>query len=261
MNKIIDAIGKILKVIFLTITVPFWGPWKLLYGFKKEQKESYTLLPLVNSLKFVAFLVLIILEFFAFHKILYSPITYPFTRNSVRNYYLNENKLELEGIDKDKVDDFEKMLAYIDEWDLDEKNKMNVILNSDFMKDVLKYTDNQTIYYVIDKFNNEESFRNDLKVFVKDIDKNLTRFIDEIPDEELNRLNAFLNPIIAVSSWAIDYAGALNIGGAVFDWSVKEYTIAEKSLHVSGADLEKGIKTGKDFNNGASLETVTKYWK
>lgn len=261
MNKIIDTIGKILKIIFLTITIPFWGPWKLLYGFKKGEEKSYSLLPLVNTLKFVVFLMLIILELFAFHKVLYSPITYPFTRNFVRNYYLNGSILEAEGIDKNKIDSFETMLGYIDEWEIEEKNKMSVILNSDFMKDVLKYTDNTTIYYVLDKFNNDEVFRDDLKAFIKNIDKNLTRFIKEIPDEELERLNTFLNPIIAVGSWAIDYAGALNIGGAVFDWAVNKYNIAEKSLHVNSFDLEKGIKTGNDFNDGASLETVASYWK
>ncbi len=261
MNEILSTIKKILKIAFLTITIPFWGPWKLLYGFKKKQKESYALKPLVNTLKFFVFLIIIVLEFFAFHKVLYSPLTYPITRNSVRSYYLNGSKLELEGIDKDKVDDFDKMLSYIDTWELDEKNKMNVILNSNLMKDVLKYTDNTTIYYIIDKFNNEESFRNDLKTFIKNIDKNLSRFIKEIPDKDMERLNTFLNPIIAVSSWAIDYAGALNIGGAVFDWAVDKYSIREKSLSVSGTDLEKGIKTGKDFDKGASLKTVTDYWK
>ena len=89
----------------------------------------------------------------------------------------------------------------------------------------------------------------------------ITRFINEIPENDFARLNNFLGPIITVSSWAIDYAGVLNIGGAVFNWAVTKYNIEEKSLHANAFDIEKAIKSVFDYSNGASLNTVTNYWR
>lgn len=263
-KSFLDIVFDIVKFFFLAITSPIWFPWKLLFR-KNKEKERGTLeiasTAVLNTLKFVLFVSVIFIELIAIHKIRYSVLTYPLTRNSVREHYLNGSKLLDDGIEEEKREDFEKMLSYIDAWDLDERNKMHVILDSGFISDCLKYVDNETIFYVVDKFNNEQSFRDDVKEFIKEINPTVTRFINEIPKSDMERLDAFLAPIITVSSWAIDYAGVLNIGGAVFDWAINEYDIKEKSLHASGSDIEKGISTGLDFQNGKSLETVTNYWK
>lgn len=267
-----EKIWNVIKIVLLVITSPVWFPWKVLFvrkeGNKYKDVDDRTKMlrllrsPITKTLKFALFLFIILLEVLIVHKIRYSPITYPLTKNSVRNYYLNENRIEIEGVDGTNYKtDFEIMLDYVDTWDLDEKNKMHVILDSDLVKLSIKHTDNDTVYYILNKFNTDATFREDVRKFVKNINSMVTRFINEIPENDMTRLNNFLGPIISVSSWAIDYAGALDIGGAVFNWAVDKYNIGEKSLHANVADIEKALKTGIDFSNGASLNAVTNYWR
>lgn len=271
MEEILQKIWRVIKIILLVITAPIWGPWKLLF-FRKEGRKfsevdskTQTLRlvrsPITKPLKFVLFLAIIFLEVLIVHKVRYSVLTYPLTKNAVVNYYLNENRVELEGIDDNYKESFQTAFDYIDEWSLDEKNKMNVILDSDVVKDSLKYATNETISYALNKFNNDEAFRENVRLVVKNINSTITRFINEIPRDDFDRLNNFLKPIISVGSWAIDYAGALDIGGAVFNWSIGEYNIKEKSLNAKPEDIEKSIKTMVDYSNGASLNTVRNYWK
>ena len=270
-ETIVNKIVNVLKCIFLVITSPIWFPWKILFvkkeGNKFKDVDSQTQMfriiraPLTKTLKFLVFIFVILLELLLVHKIRYSVVTYPLTKNSVRQYYLNENRMDIEGTDANYKDDFQIAFDYIDTWDLSEKNKMNVILDSDLVKSAIKYTDNETISYILTKFNTDANFRNDVRLFVKDINATVSRFIDEIPEKDFARLNNFLGPIISVSSWAIDYAGALDIGGAVFDWAVGKYNIQEKSLKVIPGNIEKAIRTGLDFGRGKSLETVSAYWK
>lgn len=270
-DNIFEKVLKVIKLILLIITSPIWFPWKLLFVRKEGNKfnevdpktQMFRIIrsPFTKTLKFIVFIFVILLEVLLVYKIRYSPITYPLTRNSVRGYYLNENRINIEGADENYKDEFEIALDYIDTWELNEKNKMNVILDSDIVKNSLKYTDNETISYILTKFNNDAEFREDVRNFVKNINSTITRFINELPENEFNRLNNFLGPIITVSSWAIDYAGALDIGGAVFNWAVNRYNIGEKSLHATPANIEKAIKTGIDYTNGKSLNTVKSYWK
>lgn len=267
---ILYKIWKIIMKILMVITAPIWFPWKVLFVRKKGNKfndvdsntKMWRLLrsPVTKTLKFCVFLFIILLEIIIVHKIRYSPITYPFTRNAVMNYYLNENKMEVDGAIENYQDEFQILLSYVEIWDLDEKNKMHNILNSDLVKLSLKYTDDATISYILNKFNNDEVFRGNVRIFIKDINSTITRFLKEIPEADFKRLNTFLGPIITVSSWAIDYAGALEIGGAVFKWEVEENNISEKSLKVSAHNIELAIKTGFDYHDGASLETVKSYW-
>lgn len=270
MNELKEKILHVLKVIFLVITFPIWGPWKLLFVRKPGQKfkevDRQTQInrlirsPLTKTFKFAIFIAIILLEILIVHKIRYSAVTYPFTKNAVVDYYLNERRIELDGYEGDYKNDFETAFSFIDTWSLDEKNKMNVILNSDFMKNILKYVDNPTISYIINKFNTNEEFRENVRLFIKNINSNITRFIEEIPENDFNRLNNFLNPIITISSWAIDYASTLEIGDAVFKYEVNNYNIKEKSLHVDDYKIEKGIKSGIDYNNGKTLNEITNYW-
>ena len=55
----------------------------------------------------------ILLEILLVHKVRYSVVTYPLTKNAVRQFYLNENKLEDIGVEEDKLSDFEIMLGFI----------------------------------------------------------------------------------------------------------------------------------------------------
>lgn len=270
-NAFLNHVWKILKTILLILTAPVWVPWKVLFvrpeGEKfKDVDDKTKMWRLTRSfftkiLKFAIFLLVILLEILLVHKVRYSVVTYPLTKNAVRQFYLNENKLEDIGVEEDKLSDFEIMLGFIDTWDLDEKNKMHVILNSDLVKYAIKYSDNETVFYVIHKFNEDVVFRENVRKLIKNVNTTITRFINEIPENDFARLNNFLGPIITVSSWAIDYAGVLNIGGAVFNWAVTKYNIEEKSLHANAFDIEKAIKSVFDYSNGASLNTVTNYWR
>lgn len=270
-NNFGEKVWNVIKKILLIITSPIWFPWKVLFvrkeGRKFNQVDANTKMfrilrsPITKTLKFIVFLGIIFLEILIVHKVRYSSITYPFTKNAVMNYYLDEKMLEADGLDGSYKEEFETAFGYIDEWGLDEKNKMNVILNSDFFKDSLKYTDNEAISYILNKFNTDSVFRENVRIFVKNINGTITRFINEIPEKDFAELKDFLGPIINVSSWAIDYAGVLDIGGAVFNWAQEKYSIPEKSLKINAQDIEKGIKTGMDFGNGSSLQTVLDYWK
>lgn len=267
----LEKVWNVVKMVFIVITAPIWFPWKLLF-FRKEGRKfnqvdfstkTFRILrsPITKTLKFAVFICVILLEILIVHKVRYSVITYPFTKNAVVNYYLNSNNLEISGLDETYKQEFQTAFDYIDTWSLDEKNKMHVILDSNLVKSSLKYTDNETISYILNKFNNDTTFSEEIRVLVKNINSTITRFINEIPADDLNKLNNFLSPIITVGSWAIDYAGALDLGGAVFDWAEEEYALKEKSLKINSEDIDKAIKTAEDYSNGSSLQTVSNYWK
>lgn len=270
-ENIVQKIWNVIKIIFLVITSPIWFPWKVLFVKKEgnkfhevdEKTRTFRIIraPLTKTLKFIVFIFIILLEVLIVHKVRYSVITYPLTKNAVIDYYLNENRVDIEGIDEDYRDDFKTAFDYIDSWSLDEKNKMNVILDSDCTKLAIKYTNNETLSYILTKFNTDAAFREEVRNFVKDINQTISRLIKEIPESDFDKLNNFLNPIITVGSWAIDYAGALDIGDAVFKWAIDEYHWQEKSLNATPNTIDKAIKTGIDYTNGMSYQMVANYWK
>lgn len=269
-QKIIDGI----KIFFLIITAPIWFPWKLLFvrkeGNKFKDVDSSTKVfrlvrsPITKPLKFVVFLLVIALEVLIVYKVRYSALTLPFTRRSVQTYYLGNNT-RIEGITEEENDiiqsEYQKVFDYIDKWNLTEKNRMYVLLDSEAVKLSFKYIDAETITYILNKFNNDEVFRNDVNYFVANINQTLSRIIKEAPKDQLDRLQNFLGPITGITSLVMDYAEAVDILGTVFNWAVGEYQLKENSIHVSPNDLETSMRAGIDYSKGKSLNEVKNYWK
>lgn len=220
---------KVIKIIFLVITAPVWLPWKLLFVRRKDRKfkdmstpiKVFRILrsPLTLPLKFAIFMLIISLELLIGYKIRFSPITYPITRASVHNYYLQKSDKKLLGyVDvsaaelSSHYDEFKTAFDYIDEWDIDSKNKMYVVLDANITKFVFKNIGDKSVSYLLNRFNNEESLREDLRIVVKNVNKTLNRAIKEIPDtiSYAADFGVFLTPATSIGSM-IDYRQALDI--------------------------------------------------
>lgn len=224
-----NKIFKIIRIIFLVITAPIWLPWKILFVRRKNRKfkdmstpiKVFRVLrsPLTLPLKFAIFMLIISIEIFIGYKIRFSPITYPMTRASVHNYYLKKDNKKLMSVTNvyavelsNHYDEFKTAFEYIDEWDIDSKNKMYVVLDAKITKFVFKYIDDKSVSYLLNRFNTEESLREDLKMVVKNVNKTLNRAIKEFPESVsyADDFGVFLAPATSIGGM-IDYRQALDI--------------------------------------------------
>lgn len=249
---------KVLKIILLVITAPIWLPWKLLFVRRKGHKfkdvstpiKVFRVLrsPITLPLKFIVFTLIIGLEIFVGYKIRFSPVTYPITRASVHNYYLQKSSKSLMGINEvdaivlsDHYDEFKTAFDYIDKWDMDSKNKMYVILDAQITKFYFQLLDDKTTSHLFDRFNNDEDFREDIRLVVKNINKSLNRIIKELPKEvsDSEEIEDFLKPATNMGGM-IDYRQVLDIAWSGVDSYLKlsDVDIEELKMDSEDADLE-----------------------
>ena len=194
LEKSSNKVLKVIKMILLIITAPIWFPWKVLFVRKESKKfknvstpkKVFRILrsPITKPLKFMIFLTIIGIELVLVYKVRYSPVTYTFTRASVHNYYLkgdtSKNKLmgipSVKAVDvNDYYDELKIAFNYIDKWDLDSKNKMYVVLDADITKIGFKYMDRKSVEHVLNRFNTDEQFREDIKYIAKNVNKIISR--------------------------------------------------------------------------------------
>ncbi len=250
-----------LKTIFLAITSVIWFPWKVLFVKKEGNKfkdvstgkKIFRIVraPITKTIKFAIYLCIIGLEVLVVYKLRYSSLTYPLTRSSVQNHYLSAAKDDTSPEYKESL---KQAFAHIDEWDLDSKNKMYVIFDSDIMKMTFQYTSEESLKHILDKFNDDEEFREDLHYTAQNIDSVLSRAIKEFPetldDEELE---AILEPITTVGS-TFDYRMALDLAGSVSDMLMTDEDIEEGSLTFSFEEIDLSLDVINNYARGMSLE-------
>ncbi len=260
-NDNIGFFGKtlnILKKAFIIITSPVWFFWKVLFVRRVDRKFSvvdnktkvfrivtnFLLIPL----KFCIFLLIIGLEIVLVYKVRYSFITYPMTRGSVHDYYLK--KIE----DNTK---FEEAFNTIDNWNLNEKNKMYVILDSDISKKFFNCANEKVVNYVLDRFNNDEKFREDIKYNTKNINKTMSRFIREYKDVlDNSQLESIVSPIANVSSYAVDYTVVLDVLDKVSDLLIDTDELASADFDTD--DVDELFDAITDFSKGKSVNEIIK---
>ncbi len=271
-NKQVNKTLEIIKKVFIILTSPIWFPWKLLFFRRKGRKfnevnistKVFRILrsPITKTLKFALFIGIIGLEIILLYKVRYSPVTYPITRSSVHNYYLNGNSNTTESSKYNTIenykDDFKQIFGYIDKWDLNTKNKMYVVFDSDAAKIFFKYTDDKTVSYILNKFNNDEQFRENIKFIATNINNILSRIVRELPSESFNELEVLLGPIANIGSFATDYTVALDIAGRLGKWVIGEDNIQEKSITLEPSSLEQCIQVIIDFSKGEPLSNLFK---
>ncbi len=258
-------IGNFLKKLFLIITSPIWFPWKVLFIKKPGNKfaditgtkKLFRALraPITKTLKFIVYVCIITLEILVVYKIRYSILTYPITKKSVQNYYLNS---------EDKPEEYKESLKrafdHIDDWDLAAKNKMYVIFDSDIVKDAFLYTSDDTLQYVVEKFNDDETFREDLEYTATNIEQIAARAIKEIPDSlEIEEINVALKPIANVGSVAVDYRAALDVLGAFGDFILIEEDMKAGGIDMTDEEIDRSLEMFTNFARGMSLEEA--YYK
>ncbi len=278
MKEKVKKVGKILLKIFIILTSPVWFVWKVLFVRKPEKKfknmptgikvwrviRSFVTKPL----KFAVFIFIIGLEVVALYKVRYSPVTYTITRSSVQNYYLKEESVteQLLGIHsvlaaplQNHRDEFKEAFSYIDTWDLGAKNKAYVLLDATLTKRMVEYIDDETLTYLLNKFNTNETFREDVRYAVDNINKILARGLREIPtdlDFGDATLNSLVSPITSVSSVAVDYRTILDAALPLFDYALKESPVKKHSIHIKKDDLDFAIDVLIYYSKGATLEEL-----
>lgn len=271
-----SKVGHIIKIILLIITAPVWLPWKVLFVRKESKKfknistpkKVFRVLraPITKPLKFMLFLMIIGIELVIVYKVRYSPVTYTFTRASVHNYYLKgeTSKNKLMGIDSvnaaqvsDYHDELKMAFDYIDKWDLDSKNKMYVVLDADITKIGFKYMDHKSVEHVLNRFNNDEQFREDIKYIAKNVNKIIARAVKEFPEAVpyAEDFNIILVPATKAVSAGVDYRAILDIFGVaaktiISDANFNEsYEADDEALEMIDASIDMIIK----FSRGASI--------
>lgn len=268
------TIGGIIKLILLIITAPVWFPWKVLFVRRKGRKfnevsssvKVFRILrsPITKPLKFALFIFILFIEISCLYKIRYSPITYTITRASVHDYYLkseSDNKLldfgyDVYAIDLNKhTEEFKTAFSYVDEWDLSEKNKMYVILDSKAMKYVFKYAADEDITYLLTRFNTEENLRNDIKDLVKNINKLINRGLSEATEmvpENSQEFKLLLAPFTTLGK-ALDYTVMLNTAGNMIEL-VESQSNPSTMKPNKKSDLDFMIDTIIKYSKGAKLK-------
>ncbi len=241
--EVVKKIMKVISKIFIIITSPLWYPWKLLF-FRKEGKKfkdvsvSIKVFRILKSfitipLKFILFMMVVAVEVLLLYKVRFSVVTYPITRAFVHNYYLKDTTFarSILGIDTVfAVDDYgphkeelKKAFEYIDNWGLDEKNKMYVLLDARITKIGFRLINDDTISDVINRFNTEESFREDIKFAAKNVNSILQRGIKQFPEQvNIQELNTVLSPILTISSYTIDYREVLDVLGTIANFMLND---------------------------------------
>lgn len=259
-NSVASKIWKVIRLILLIITSPIWFPWKILFVRRPGHKyhevspkvRAFRLLrsPITKPLKFILYIAIIGLEVLLVYKARYSTLALPFTKSSVHNYYMNNQVLS-----EDKQDDLKKVFNTIDSWDKTSKNNMYVIFDSEIVKMGFEHTDEASKAEIIDKFNNDENFREDLHEIAKNIDKTVSRGIKEfssLADDET--VEAVLKPITTVGS-VVDYRQVLDATAVAVKTSGQDLG----TFSIDSEELVESVSLFAEFSRGKSLKEVTGY--
>ena len=278
-NEKFQKVINILKKIAIIITSPIWFPWKVLFIRKPEKKfnkvsnpiKVFRIVrsPITIPLKFICFMCIISLEVLVVYKARYSVVTYPVTRASVYNYYVKNttNTKKLLGITtvnaceiKNHNNEFKLAFSYIDDWDLSSKNKMYVTLDSKALKYVFNHIDDDTVSYLLNKFNTNADFRDDIHNIAKNINKLLQRLIKEIPEEvPYDEIQPIMAPFATISSYSVDYRQVLDILGTLINWVESNYGSVEENLDLSPENLDMVIELIVMYSEGNSITDSYNY--
>lgn len=255
---------KVLKTILLALTSPVWFPWKVLFVRKEGNKFSdvstgkkvFRLLrsPITKTLKMALFLCIIGIEVLLIYKVRYSIMTYPLTRNAAREHYLKDE------LPEDYSKELSTAFDHIDDWDLDSKNKMYVILDSEIVKMSLEHTDDYTAKELFAKFNEDTEFREDVRYATKNINEILSRAVKELPSTlDADELNVILEPLATVGSSTVDYKVALDVLGATVKTYAKEEGLDDEKIKVDSQTLDSSLDMIINYSKGMSLKEA--YYK
>ncbi len=258
-RKLSDIVYKI----FLVITSPIWFPWKVLFVRKPGDKfkdvsteeKIFRLVrsPITKPLKLLVFLFILFVEVMIFYKVRFSVATYPITRNSVHNYYLTPNAIVEEN--PEQKDNLSVAFDYIDEWDLDSKNKMYVIFDAEIVKWAFRYGSYDTTDYILSRFDTDAAFRDDIHYIVANIDSIFSRALKELPNElSHDEFDFILDPLANLGSTITDYRAVLDALAPVGNTAVQKYNLKSHSHGFSTRDIEKTISMIIDFSKGTSLK-------
>lgn len=266
-----NKIWKVIKKILLIITSPIWYPWKLLFVRKEDNKfknvdKKTKIFRIVRGfitkpLKFAVYLLIIALEITLVYKLRYSVLGYPLTKSKVRNYYASENAVDYQAnegmpvfhVSKHK-DEFSKAFDIIDDWSLSEKNNMYVVLDSELVKIGFSYLPDENLSYILEKFNTDEEFREDMKYISNNINSILTSSIKDIKDDIDSDLTSAIDPIVNAGSYALGTRQMLDIAGTV---GKKLLNGNDKKIDTASvSDVDNVIKLLDYIASGDSLKTA-----
>ena len=279
MQNTLKKIGHVLLKIFIIITSPIWFFWKILFVRKPEKKFKNVSMPkkvfrivrapITLPLKFICFMFIISLEIVVIYKVRYSYVTYPLTRSAVYNYYTKGvTKIDsLMGIKpvyavdiNDHKEEFKKAFSYIDKWDLDSKNKMYVALDAEVTKLSFKFIDDKTTSYILNKFNTDEVFRENMHNIVKNINSLIRRFIREYPEQvPFDDFDFIINSVASVGSLSVDYRQVLDIAGSILKFMIKEYNVEITEMEIPEEDINIMIDAATTYSKGKSIKETYDY--
>lgn len=255
-----ERVIKVVKLIFLGVTSPLWFPWKVLFVRKNGHKFKdvstnikifrIVRFPITKPIKFLLYLFIIGLEVLLVYKARYSILGYPLTKSAVENYYFTAS----EDKSEEYKESLKKAFDHLDDWDIDTKNKMYVIFDSEIVKRSFMGLPDETTEHVLARFSEDESFREDIEDVVSNVDNIVSRAIKEIPTltggEEASTI---LKPITSLGS-AADYRAILDAAGLVMDSLVVESDLKEYGVPVSKEEIDTSLELIINYSQGMSLE-------
>lgn len=260
-EKDTNKVWKVIRMILLIITSPVWFPWKVLFVRKPGNKFSEVSTgkkifrivrsPITKTLKLAVFLCIIGLEVLLVYKARYSVLTYNFTKNSVQDYYLSSKG----DVNEEYTESLKQAFDHIDDWDLDSKNKMYVVFDSDIMKTTIDAMPEDTTKHFLDRFNDDEDFREDIKDVAKNINGTLSRAVKELPETiDSDELNAILKPITTAGSAVVDYRAILDAAGSLATTAMKDTDMDLTKVDLKPNELDASLAMIINYSQGMSLE-------
>ena len=255
MQDTLKKVGRILLKILIIITFPIWFFWKILFVRKPEKKFKNVSMPkkifrivrapITLPLKFICFMFIISLEIVVVYKVRYSFATYPLTRMAVYNYYTK-------GVNKiDSLMGIEPVYAV---------DKMYVVLDAEVTKLSFKFIDDKTTSYILNKFNTDEVFREDIHNIAKNINSLIRRFIREYSEQvPFDDFDFIINSVTSVGSLSVDYRQVLDVAGPILKWIIKEYNVEITETEIPEEALNMMIDAMTVYSKGKSIKETYDY--
>ncbi len=206
-ENIKNNIWLIIKNILKWITSPIWFPWKILFVRKETKKfesvntptKIFRILrsPITIPLKFILYLVIIILEISLIYQIKNFAIA-PFVRNDVKDYYITNNNLE-----------YETMFNIVDDQNIVTKNNFYTVMDSTLIKRVISEIPEDALSNLITTFNNDLKFQEAILHNIENINTVIPNIIKSNVEYNENLEALLYLPALADTSLILDTANTV----------------------------------------------------
>lgn len=134
---------------------------------------------------------------------------------------------------------------------------MYVLLDADITKIGFKYMDKKNIEHVLNHFNADANFREDIRHIAKNVNRIISRTVKEFPEQVpyAHDFDIILVPVTNAVSVAVDYRAILDIFGTVANAIINlENVDINESFEMANVDIDLSLEMIIKFSKGFSIK-------